>query len=177
MARKRKPEHRAGLTYAAYVVQRNSAHRRGIDFNFTYEEWLAWWNQALAAIGPEAKRGLRRGEYMMCRFGDIGVYESGNVYAGTSAQNQGDVDPEKRRAALQAAWEARRESDEPCWLEGKRGDAHPKSKPIMTPKGRFGSANLAAEAFGITRQAVHYKVKDESKPDWYFEISQTHNSI
>jgi hypothetical protein len=32
------------------------------------------------------------------------------------------------------------------------GPAHPSSKAVITPRGTFGSATLAAQAYGFTRQ-------------------------
>src|SRR5215472_6042820 len=59
----------------AFVVQRADAKRRGIAFSFTFEEWLAVWQQS----GKWAERGHRKGQYVMARFGDIGPYAIGNV--------------------------------------------------------------------------------------------------
>lgn len=47
-------------------------------------------------------------------------------------------------------------------LAGKRGDAHPMSKPVMTPLGRFGSAALAAEAHGVSRQCIHLRLRRDA---------------
>jgi hypothetical protein len=146
-------------TYQAWHSQYNSAKRRGIAFNFTLFAWHSWWQRELAKIGPHAKRGLRKGEYMMCRIADQGAYEDGNVYAGTAKQNQqdieNDIDRSIQRRLRMKAWHATHD----CWLDGRRGDAHPKSRAVNTPKGRFGSLALAGEAFGITRQAVLAKVR------------------
>jgi len=164
----RKKEVRKGLTYGAFSTQRKNAQARNIAFNFTYDTWLAWWEQALSTLGPDAKRGLRLGEYMMCRFKDQGVYEPGNVYAGTCAQNQHDIAPDKRPSSenMKARWAAYKAAGGACWLEDKRGDAHPKSKAVITPAGRFGSIALAAEAYNITRQGGFYKVK---RGEWKLE--------
>ena len=50
-----------------------------------------------------------------------------------------------------------------------RGDDHPKSRGCWTPKGRFGSIALAAEALGITRQGAMLKIKRGTK-GWRYEI-------
>jgi hypothetical protein len=49
-----------------------------------------------------------------------------------------------------------------------RGDGHPRSRPVITPKGRFGSMALAAEAFGVSRQAAFQWVRDH-RPGWRYE--------
>lgn len=38
--------------------------------------------------------------------------------------------------------------------QGKRGRVHPKSKPIITPAGRFESLALAADHYGVTPGAI-----------------------
>src|SRR5579862_3899494 len=73
--------------YQAWRAQRHSSLRRGIAFRFTLLAWHCWWNTELTAIGPDAKRGRRKGEYVMARLGDKGDYEHGNVYAATPQQN------------------------------------------------------------------------------------------
>jgi hypothetical protein len=58
--------------------QRWHAQRRGIEFLFTFEEWLAWWETNL---GPnwQQMRGKTRGKYVMARRGDRGPYRPDNV--------------------------------------------------------------------------------------------------
>ena len=40
------------------------------------------------------------------------------------------------------------------------GDGHPRSRAVLTPAGRFDSLTIAAEHYGITRQAAHYRAKN-----------------
>ena len=50
-------------------------------------------------------------------------------------------------------------------------DNHPKNRPVMTPKGWFASASRAAEAFGISRQAVARKcahVYTDYPKEWHY---------
>lgn len=71
----------------AFNCQRNSAANRGIDWKLTLWEWWTIWQ--------ESKRWEDRGRghgYMMCRFGDAGAYEVGNVYISTGVHN-GAVQP------------------------------------------------------------------------------------
>jgi hypothetical protein len=146
--------------YKAWRSQRHSAKRRGIPFKFGLFEWHCWWNRELIALGSDARRGNRRGQYMMARFGDAGAYEHGNVYAATPAQNSNDIPGDVREAMTRRATETRKERGKPRGYHLKvRGDGHPKSKPVVTPLGRFGSIALAAEAHGITRQAGFYHVR------------------
>jgi hypothetical protein len=83
----------------------------------------------------------------MARFGDVGPYSPENVYCTTQSGNIKDFPPSRRAQAIV-------KRGPPMTWKGIRGDAHPKSRAVITPDGRFGSAALAAEHFGITRQAI-----------------------
>lgn len=148
-----------------YLAQKHSSAQRGIVFDFTLLRWHLWWKAELAKIGPDAKRGRRRGEYVMARIGDQGAYEVGNVYCATAEQNIADQDRNRQRHSLLATWQRRKAAGERCWLEGKRGELHPKARAVVTPLGRFGSAALAAEAHGMTRQAASRKAR-EGRGGW-----------
>lgn len=56
--------------------------RRGIEFKLTLMEWWGIWQGS----GRWDERGLGRG-WQMCRHGDEGAYEVGNVYIGDGAEN------------------------------------------------------------------------------------------
>jgi len=132
-----------GLTIYAWKAQRNRAKQRGIEFRFSYDEWLAWWQAALALRGDDAERGKQRGMLLMCRIGDQGAYEPGNVYCGTDADNAADIPPEKRRLGH-------------YWLKGTTGAAHPRSKAI----GAFPSLTAAAAHYRISRTEVRRRLAD-----------------
>jgi hypothetical protein len=67
----------------AYQHQKHAAEvRRGIPFRLTLMEWWKIWSDS----GKWEQRGLGRG-YMMCRIGDLGAYEVGNVFIGEGAGN------------------------------------------------------------------------------------------
>lgn len=67
----------------AYTHQRDTAaRRRGIAFKLTLTEWWDIWT----ASGHWSERGAGRG-YMMCRKGDVGAYEVGNVFIDTGPEN------------------------------------------------------------------------------------------
>ena len=61
--------------YAAVV-------RRKLVWSLTLEEWWTLWERS----GHWNERGVGRG-YMMCRVGDQGGYEVGNVFIGEGAEN------------------------------------------------------------------------------------------
>lgn len=67
----------------AYLHQKHAAlNRRKISWKMTLPEWWGIWDSS----GKWGQRGKGRG-YMMCRVGDVGAYEVGNVYIGEGAHN------------------------------------------------------------------------------------------
>jgi hypothetical protein len=86
---------------ARYATQRQNARERGIEFRLTYAEWYGWWVAELAIAGPGAKRGRSRGCLVMCRFGDAGAYELGNIYCGTHSENLREI---TRKGPWGAEW-------------------------------------------------------------------------
>lgn len=63
---------------AKYHVQKCGAKRRGIEWRFTFETWVEWWEDNLGYNWVK-KRGKHRGQYQMARKGDKGAYSPGNV--------------------------------------------------------------------------------------------------
>jgi len=69
----------------AYAAQKNSAKARGIEWCFTFSEWLEWWGT------DYAKRGCTKGSLVMARHGDVGAYEPSNVSKCDHGENAGDA--------------------------------------------------------------------------------------
>jgi lambda repressor-like predicted transcriptional regulator len=67
----------------AWIRQRNRAKNRGIEWNLKLWDWWQIWQKS----GKWSQRGRTKGDYVMCRFGDIGAYEIGNVYIATTSHN------------------------------------------------------------------------------------------
>jgi hypothetical protein len=67
----------------AYDDQRRHAEGRGIDWLFTYEEWLEKWMLS----GKWFERGRSPDQYCMCRFGDEGPYSNRNCFIATNQEN------------------------------------------------------------------------------------------
>jgi hypothetical protein len=69
-----------------FKMQKYNAERRGIAFNFTYEEWLRWWHYHL---GPDwqSKRGKASDKFVMARHADKGPYQLDNVACITFSEN------------------------------------------------------------------------------------------
>ena len=80
--------------YVAFVDQRKSAIKRGIGWQFTYEEWVAWWETKL---GPDwfRLRGHRTGQYVMARTGDKGPYAKSNVRCALVEDNHNEYNLNK----------------------------------------------------------------------------------
>ena len=70
----------------AWSRQKNSAIKRGVGWDFTFEQWCAWWK---CRLGTDwfSKRGRRKGQYVMARDGDTGPYEPWNVRCATVEEN------------------------------------------------------------------------------------------
>ena len=66
-----------------FCAQRSGAHRRGIPWKLTFEEWWEIWEKS----GHWAERGIKKGQYVMARFGDVGPYSTTNVRICTAEEN------------------------------------------------------------------------------------------
>lgn len=66
----------------AYQRHRTSAKKRGIEWQFTFAQWWAFWQQS----GKWEKRGRGEG-YVMGRFGDAGPYNAENCYITKAGDN------------------------------------------------------------------------------------------
>lgn len=77
----------------AWHSQKRNALQRGIEWNITLWDWWQIWQKS----GKWASRGREVGQYVMCRFGDAGAYEVGNVYIATTSHNC-SVQPNHPRA-------------------------------------------------------------------------------
>lgn len=69
--------------YQAFHNQSHNAGYRGVPWRLTFWEWWQVW----AESGKWEERGRGVTGYCMCRNGDEGAYEAGNVYIGTVIHN------------------------------------------------------------------------------------------
>ena len=67
--------------FRKYLQQKDHAKTRGIEWQFSFETWLAWWSDDLDQRGP---RGY---QLSMQRIGDAGPYHPDNVRKGLPARN------------------------------------------------------------------------------------------
>lgn len=70
-----------------YSIQKRSAKKRGIEWQFTFETWWEWWQKS----GHWEERGDERGKYCMSRRGDVGPYSPGNCYCNLFENNNREV--------------------------------------------------------------------------------------
>lgn len=70
-----------------YENQKRHALNRGIEFQFSLDEWATWWEENLGNDWQK-KRGRRRGQFVMARNGDKGPYAPGNVRCILCTDNQ-----------------------------------------------------------------------------------------
>lgn len=67
----------------AWHSQRSNAKTRGVEWNISLWDWWDIWQKS----GKWDERGRGVDKYVMCRFGDSGAYEVGNVYIATCSHN------------------------------------------------------------------------------------------
>lgn len=72
---------------AAYYHHKSHAIRRNIPFLLTFDEWAAIWIES----GRWEQRGIRKGQYVMARHGDMGPYAIGNVRICTGQENNSEA--------------------------------------------------------------------------------------
>lgn len=100
-----------------FNIQKYHAHKRGIEWQLTFEEWLAWWGDDIT------KRGRKSGQLVMARIGDVGPYALSNIKKITVNDNHKEADSKclgklqseetklKKSEVMKASW-ARRKSKE-----------------------------------------------------------------
>lgn len=82
----------------AYWDQKRSAVKRGIGWQFTYKEWVSWWE---ANLGSDwfRNRGHHTGQHVMARNGDKGPYAPWNVRCAKVEDNHNDYNLTKTSQA------------------------------------------------------------------------------
>ena len=130
--------------FRAWCEHRDMAERGRVPFGFSLLSWSNWWRHELLMRGGPALLGRNRSRYIMTLIDVRGAYEYGNVQCV-------EVAP-----VLLAPGRVK------C-RRGKhlrvKGEAHPRSRPVMTPAGRFGSMAEAAAAYGISRPGALYRIR------------------
>ena len=157
----------------AYTQHKSNAKIRGIEFKLTFDEWKQIWVDS----GKWDQRGRGANKYCMCRIGDLGCYEVGNVFIGfgktnVSDGNVGKVDSKETRRKKS---EASRGKAKP-WAMGENnvmhrpevkekfsaatsGGKHYAAKMVGTPHGIWRSATECAKTLGIPVPTVNWRCK------------------
>ena len=112
--------------------QRRRALERGIEWLFTFEQWLYVWEQS----GHLAERGRTKGKYCMARKGDKGPYSIDNIEIIPFEQNN---------------------RDQHIYNETFIGNYN--SKKVKTPLGIFESRQLASKAHNVHCTTIGYRIK------------------
>ena len=143
--------------YEQFYSQRASACSRidcqgnPIEFNLTFDEWFKIWQDS----GKYKQRGVRKGQYCMSRYNDIGNYEIGNVFIQPIQQNTKD--------ALNAGIFGNKNIPHKTDTKKKIGIAN--GRQVRTPIGIFHSLKEAGRSLKITGEAVAHRIK--TKPQEY----------
>lgn len=70
-----------------YDKQKWQAKQRNIEWLFTFDSWVKKWEDS----NKWEQRGIKRGQYQMCRFKDMGPYSPDNVIIKTQGENLQDA--------------------------------------------------------------------------------------
>jgi hypothetical protein len=150
--------------YQAFRSHVHAAKSRGIGFFFTIDRWWAWWQ----TDDRWQRRGIGKNKLVMARKGDAGPYSPENVFCCTHSQNIQLIDPAKMSASQLAASARRKRLPGYNHHLSVRGDGHPRSRAVITPIGRFGSAAVAADAHGLTRHGAALRA-EQQRNGWCYE--------
>jgi hypothetical protein len=134
----------------AFLTQRSNSQQRDLGWEFDFKEWLNFWIDS----GHVLQRGVRKGEYVMSRFNDIGSYSKTNCEIILSTDNhQQPQSLAKRAATINLRPDNWTRSDDHAHLKDRSN--HPKGRKVVCPDGVvYPSAAVAAEAHNRTRQSI-----------------------
>lgn len=161
------------LFLKGYTQQKSNAARRGVKFLLSFDDWKEIW----LSSDKWNERGRGANKYCMCRFGDAGAYEIGNVFIDLNTINVSDGNVGKKDSL-----ETRKRKS--FALSGKHhpwavGDKNPMHRPdvkakmsaaigganhykaigVTTPNGFYPSAKIAAEALGMKLPTVEWRAR------------------
>jgi hypothetical protein len=156
-----------------YKMQEQNALARGIPFLLSFEQWLSIWTES----GKLDQRGRGADKFCMCRNGDVGPYEVGNVFIGTGRENvrAGNLGKEMTQEVRDKISKAHVGKPH----EWSRGEKNPMHRPevkaklsaaigganhyramgVTTPQGFFPTAKAAAEAIGVKQPTVEWRAR------------------
>ena len=88
---------RKTLAHQRYFDIQRMAKRRGIDFDFTFEEWCWWWEKHLGHnwLKQRMCNAANPNGFVMARIGDKGPYKWDNVKCITNKMNSHEIHSNK----------------------------------------------------------------------------------
>ena len=163
------------LYLKAYTQQKSNAKQRGVEFAITFAEWKQLWIDS----GKWEQRGRGAEKYCMCRTGDIGRYEVGNVFIGLNKHNirdgnLGKILSESTKALMSNAHKGKSHP----WSAGANnpmhrpevkaklsasisGSKHYSARMVGTPHGIWGSAVECAKALRMPEPTVNWRCRNQ----------------
>lgn len=134
--------------YRQFMQQRANAKTRGIEWQFTYDEWIEWWGEDIT------KRGKGGDCLAMLRENDEGPYCADNCRKGTQRENALELHSYK------------------VHTQKELDNLRVRDKRISTPYGEFPSmraAELHCKDIGVPSSARFFCLSNlEMHKDWYF---------
>jgi len=88
----RRPKGQPREHIGKYHNARHCAKERGIEWQFTYDTWIAWWGDDFHRRGPFS------GQLVMARHNDTGPYHPDNVSKATCNENCSAANLHKSRS-------------------------------------------------------------------------------
>jgi hypothetical protein len=160
--------------YKKFRCHRRRARYRNppVPFRFTFREWWMIWLES----GHWEERGIRRGQYVMARPGDLGAYEVGNVEICTSEKNLADMSPERVSAKNKKTAQTRSKNG---WRPGQT--MTPEQRSVRAKKGfqtRLKKGNYLSQIFTpeqrseIGKKSAQTRLKNGSYPFQSFTPEQ-----
>lgn len=165
----------------AYTQQKSNAKQRGIEFAITFDEWKQIWIDS----GKWDQRGRGAEKYCMCRIGDVGCYDVGNVFIGLGKHNVrdgnlGKIDTDETRKKKS---ESMIGMPHP-WSVGDKNPMHRpevkakisiavggannyRAKTVICPLGVFGSTTEASKELNIPAVTIQWRCR-HNKAGWSY---------
>lgn len=159
----------------AYRMQKSNSRTRKVPFLLSFEQWLTIWTESEKLN----QRGRGAKKFCMCRHGDVGPYELGNVFIGTGGENvrAGNLGKEMTQEVRDKISKSNAGQPHP-WSVGSKnpmhrpevkakisvatgGANHYKAMGVTTPQGFFPTARAAAEATGIKKPTIEWRARHQ----------------
>jgi NUMOD3 motif len=153
-----------------FYSQKWHSQRRGIEWQFTLDEWINWWGDDIYL------RGNKKGQLVMARFGDTGPYHLDNVKKITCSDNTSEAHTAKRVSQDTRKKLSLSRSGKPGPNLGKTFSAETLEKmsqaaaarrsprvtlrkAVITPYGEFESLMSASKGLNIHPATLSYRLK------------------